>query len=204
MITELQSDYIKELFNIGMGAAASELSELIDDEVFMSVPSFQLIDWQQVTKTLGYKPSEPVTMVYVTMSGQLKGRGILVYPTNASLELAHRLSDDFSPLDDLTELEEEALSEISGIIINNIISTICDQLDVTTQTSLPTCKRGQWETIAKNTIEIDTSQQIMFIGMSFSIKHKDLKGELLFLQDGATINELLEHTTNALKEMGLG
>jgi len=203
MISELQSDYIKELFNVGMGAAASELSELINDEVFMSVPSFQLINWQQLTNTLGYQPNEAVTMVYVSMDGQLKGRGILIYPTTASLELAHRLSEDFSPLDDLTELEEEALSEISGIIINNIISTICKQLNVNAHTSLPICERGRWDSIAEKAIDIDTSHKIMFIGMYFSIKHKDLKGELLFLQDGETINELLTHTTNALKKMGV-
>jgi len=199
----LQADYIKELFNVGMGAAADEISQLIGDEVFMSVPNFQLLSWKELCEKINIASDEAVTMIYVTFSGQIEGTGILVYPTAASLELAHRLSNDFSPLDDLTELEEEALSEVSGIIINNIISTMCSQLSVTTETSLPKCERGPWDAVVHNAVDINSQQKIMFIGMSFSIKHKDLKGDLFFIQHGSTSDKLFAHASKALKALGI-
>lgn len=202
-LTQLQTDFIKEQFNLGMGCAANELSQLVNEEVFMSVPSFSLITWSELMSKLKFTQNEQVTVVHVKIGGELNGQGLLVYPTLDSLELAHLLSHEFSPLNDLTELEEEALAEISGIIINNIISSIGNQLNFGAYTSVPVCERGNWSYVSNSFLPTDMSQPVMFVGMNFSINNKNLKGELIFLQDGGVINMLIENTNKALSNAGL-
>lgn len=203
VIDELQADYIKEQFNLGMGLAADELSQLVEDEVLMSVPSFEILDLPQLNQRMAFSQNEPITAVQVKIDGDLTGHGILIYPTTDSLELANMLSHEFSPLDDLTELEEEALAEISGIVINNIISTICKQLEMNAYTSIPVSDRGTWDFISKNSLTITPDNKIMFIGMSFAIKNRNLKGELLFLQSIDVVNQIIDHTEKALIKLGL-
>lgn len=202
-LTDLQIDFIKEQFNIGMGCAANELSQLVSEEVMMSVPSFSLISWSDLVSRLTFGPNDQVTVVHVKIGGDLNGQGLLVYPTLDSLELAHLLSHDFSPLNDLTELEEEALAEISGIIINSIISTIGSQLQFSAFTNIPVCERGNWNYVSNSFLPADMNQLVMFVGMSFAIDNNSLKGELIFLQDGNVIDMLISNTNKALESAGL-
>lgn len=202
-LSALQVDFIKEQFNLGMGCAANELSQLVNEEVFMSVPSFSLITWSELMTRLTFGQNEQVTVVHVKIGGDLSGKGLLVYPTLDSLELAHLLSHEFSPLNDLTELEEEALAEISGIIINNIISTIGNQLNFGAYTSIPVCERGNWNYVSNSFLPSDMNQPVMFVGMSFAINNNSLKGELIFLQDGDVIDMLIDNTNKALEKAGL-
>ncbi len=42
-LSELQEDAISELLNIGMGTAASALSQMVGEEVMLSVPSVTIV-----------------------------------------------------------------------------------------------------------------------------------------------------------------
>ena len=44
VLSETERDAIAETFNIGMGLAASALSEMVGSEVALSVPDVQLVD----------------------------------------------------------------------------------------------------------------------------------------------------------------
>ena len=52
-LQDMQVDYIQEMFNTGLGDAAVELSELVNDEVLISVPKFALLSRDQLIEQLG-------------------------------------------------------------------------------------------------------------------------------------------------------
>lgn len=43
-LNELQQDMLTELFNIGMGNAAAALSEMVSEEVLLSIPQISFME----------------------------------------------------------------------------------------------------------------------------------------------------------------
>ena len=43
-LNELQEDMLTELFNLGMGNAASALSEMVSEEILLSIPKISFME----------------------------------------------------------------------------------------------------------------------------------------------------------------
>lgn len=198
-LSEFQVDYIKELFNTGLGEAAAELSEMVNEEVYMSVPTFELIDKKDIFDTVKISADTQVTLVAIKILGEFAGNGILLYPAENSLNLVRSALDSDSPLEQLSELESEALSEISEIILNQIITTISNLLQLDIQTGMPVCSRITFGEV----ISQKEGDLVMMVGMNFSVKNSDLRGDVMFLQDISTLTTFVEKVTEALQELGL-
>ncbi len=199
-LTALQIDYIKELFNISLGLAAVELSEIVDDEIELSVPSFNLLSKQVLIKQLDLTPETQVTAVKMKVDGGLAGDGMLLYPADKSLDLVKAVSGDLSEDVTMTELEAEALTEISSIILNQIISTISTMLSIDVKTGLPSCCRDQIKNILFE--NSDESSMVMFVGMRFLVKELSIGGDVLFIQDIKTIEAFVRRVAKVLMELG--
>ena len=52
-LNELQLDALGEIFNIGVGRAASSLSLIVSDEVLLSAPRVQIVHREQAAEILG-------------------------------------------------------------------------------------------------------------------------------------------------------
>ena len=52
-LDELELDLLAELFNIGVGKAANSLSQMVDQEIKLSVPSIDFKTVSQMTGLLG-------------------------------------------------------------------------------------------------------------------------------------------------------
>ena len=52
-LNELQRDAITELLNIGVGRAAAALSEMVDQEVGLTVPHLDFVPRSELTSSLG-------------------------------------------------------------------------------------------------------------------------------------------------------
>lgn len=203
MFTPMQQDYLKELFNIGLGNAAAELSELVGEEVLMSVPDFRLATRGELLESLADDPSEEVTMVRTELEGGLQGSGMLVFPYMGSIDLARLISDYSHSVGGITELEQEALSEIAGIVLNEIVTTLSDMLSMPVRTSMPRCARSSWrETILPEGGETEAAP-VLFLGMRFSVRSLDLKGDILFLQEYGVVERLYEKVRQALARLGI-
>ena len=51
-LDELHQDMLTELFNLGMGNAANALSEMVNEEVLLSIPEVLFMDKAELTKVL--------------------------------------------------------------------------------------------------------------------------------------------------------
>ena len=125
-LTELQQDAMAELLNIGMGRAASVLSEMVGEEVLLSVPFVDLMSRREAAGLLMEKACDRIVAVLQKFSGLCWGDTMLVFPEEKSLELVRCLfkDTDTTPLEIMTEMEQEALMEIGNIILNSCIGSI--------------------------------------------------------------------------------
>ncbi|KZN30600.1 hypothetical protein N480_06470 [Pseudoalteromonas luteoviolacea S2607] len=199
-LSELQIDYIKELFNVGLGEAIVELNDMINEEILMSVPNFDLFEKNAIFEKLQIESDRNVTAVVLPIQGGMECNGILLFPAQHSLNLVRKVLKETSGADTLTALEVESLTEISSIILDAIITSISDMMHVSISTGMPSAYSGSFQTLVDKYYVGDT---VMSVGMHFEIKDSQVRGDILFVQDILVIEDFLEKTNQMLSELGL-
>ena len=198
-LTELQRDTITELLNIGMGRAAAVLSEMVSEEVALTVPSVEMLSRRDAAVLVRERGCERIVAVLQEFSGFFWGDTMLVFPEDKSLDLVHSLIKDTFPLDIMTEMEQEALMEVGNITLNACIGSIANFLQSEVCSSLPSLLRGPCEVIFgdKNGLQVD-HEVVMFLRMDFALHARDMQGCVVFLVDSDAMGMLREHIDQLL------
>jgi chemotaxis protein CheC len=142
ILNDLERDALSELVNLGVGKAAANLRDMVRDEVLLSVPSVTVVSRAEASRLINEHETGRLVAIHQRFSGDLQGRALLIFPEANSLELVRAVTGGDVPLDDIVDLEQEALSETGNIILNGCLGTIGNMLRRTMQVSLPEILRG--------------------------------------------------------------
>lgn len=201
-LTELQRDVMMELLNIGMGRAAAVLSEMLGEEIYLSVPFVDLLPRREATELVTVKGSERIVAVQQQFAGLFWGDTMLVFPEEKSLELVRALIRDHSSLGIMTEMEQEAFMEIGNIILNSCIGTISQILNSPVSGSLPILLQGSYEDIFENKVGLlPEDEVVMVLRMDFSLHERSMNGCVVFIVDGNGIDALRESIDRLLNRI---
>jgi len=135
-LTDIQLDALKEVSNIGMGHAATALSQMIGQRVSLRVPRVSVTEISAVPERLG---GAETLMVGVTVQilGDARGSIMLLFPQ----ESAHRLLGCLLRREERTlvmnELAVSALKEVGNILASAYLSAIGNLLHKTLIPSVP-------------------------------------------------------------------
>ena len=141
-LTEFERDALGEISNIAMARAANSLRQMVENEVLLSVPSVEIVSPETATQLVS-KPDNPnLVAVRQDFSGAFSGRALLIFPETSSLELVRAVVGREFPLEDIVNLEDEALAETGNIILNSWVATIANLLRRGLKMSLPVVVRG--------------------------------------------------------------
>src|ERR1700748_1658709 len=143
MLTELQLDALTELVNIGVSRAATSLRELVGAQVHLSVPTVSLETRAGAIAILGERETSNLVAVHQVFEGDITGRALLIFPETKSLELVRAITGGDLPLEDIIELEQEALAETGNILLNSCLATIANMLQRSLKMSLPEILHGE-------------------------------------------------------------
>ena len=183
---ELERDALAELSNIAMAKAANSLRQMIRNEVLLAVPSVEILTNQAASKLVA-KPDNPkLVAVRQDFQGAFSGRALLIFPEKNSLELVRAVVGGQLPLEDIVDLEDEALAETGNIILNSWIATIANLLKSALKMSLPVVVRGD----SQHMFESTTSAFVLFLHIKFDIRHKEIHGYVALLMDIPSLDEL--------------
>ena len=144
-VEEIHRDAILEIVNVAIGRAAAALSEMVDDQIELTVPALSFLDRNQTTDRLNLMTGKQATAVSQRFSGTIAGDALLVFPERQSLELVRTLLRDETDLDTLTELEQDALKEVGNVILNTVLSSFSNQLGADLDANLPEITSGSNE-----------------------------------------------------------
>ena len=78
-LTEEHLDALREISNVGMGNAATALSQMVDDRIELHVPSVTLVDIVDVPDLMG-GAERAVVGVTMQIHGDACGNVLLVFP----------------------------------------------------------------------------------------------------------------------------
>ncbi|MBL4762480.1 MAG: chemotaxis protein CheC [Gammaproteobacteria bacterium] len=192
-LTELQQDAIGELLNIGMGRAARALSEMVSEEVSLSIPEIELKSEADLEEYLDAAHHGSMTAVNQHFQGPFWGDACLLFPEKRSLELVRLLVGEDLPLEALTDMEQEALQEIGNVIINACLGSLSNILGGEVKTNLPEFYRGTYKNIVSSLgSERPEEQIILVIRIEFGVLAKDINGYFAILFDVGALQAFLK------------
>jgi len=187
-LTELERDALAELSNVAMARAATSLRQMVQTEVLLSVPSVQIMTPDEAAEIVG-KPDNPnLVAVRQDFSGPFAGRALLIFPEATSLELVRAVAGQQLAIEDIVDLEDEALAETGNIILNSWVATLANLLKKRLTMSLPMVIRRDRHHIfesAKPDVAV-----ILFLHIKFDIRSKQIGGYVALMMDVPSIGEL--------------
>jgi chemotaxis protein CheC len=187
-LTDFERDALGELSNIAMARAANSLRQMVEHEVLLSVPAVEILSQEAATQLVS-KPDNPnLVAVRQDFSGAFSGRALLIFPETNSLELVRAVVGRQLSLEDIVDLEDEALAETGNIILNSWVATIANLLKRALKMSLPVVVRGDSRRMFEN-VEAQKSL-ILFLHIKFEISKKEIGGYVALLMDIPSIDEL--------------
>ncbi len=176
--TAEESDAFTEIFNIGAGKAASALSELLDAPIVFSVPFCVVLPLEESIDYFRRRFATDICVVSQDFSGPFDGSALLMFHEASSLELARIVLRSESPVESITELEREALTEIGNIILNACLSSFGDLLEREVATSLPRFLAGPSGVMLKGARGYDL---VLVVKVDFNVEGRDIEGYVTFI-----------------------
>jgi chemotaxis protein CheC len=187
-LTELERDALGEVSNIAMARAANSLRQMVEHEVLLSVPAVEILSQDQASQLVA-KPDNPnLVAVRQDFSGAFSGRALLIFPEANSLELVRAVVGRQLPLEDIVDLEDEALAETGNILLNSWVATIANLLKRGLRMSLPVVVRGD----SRHMFETGETPEhlVLFLHIRFEISKKEIRGYVALLMDIPSMDEL--------------
>jgi chemotaxis protein CheC len=180
-LTEFQLDALTELVNLGVSSAATNLSELVGEEVVLSVPRASVVTREEAIVNLREHGAKRLVGIHQDFDGDIRGRALLIFPEARSLELIRALVGAELSLDDIMELEQEALAETGNILLNSCLSTIANSLERNLKISLPEVIHGEGVDFFGQ--HSGAHETVLFIYINFAVKQRDIQGFLAMILD---------------------
>ena len=189
-LNELEFDALTELVNLGVSKAALSLREMIGAQVFLSVPSVELIPRMRAIETLAKNEPNTLVAVHQVFEGDIHGRALLIFPETRSLELVRAVTNGSLSLEDILELEHEALAETGNIILNGCLATMANLLQRTLKISLPEIVRGDSASLFSLPPPPEAGDFVLFIYINFLVRERDIQGYIALLMDLPSLEAL--------------
>jgi chemotaxis protein CheC len=203
LLSEIQLDALTELVNIGVSHAASSLREMVGSQVHLSVPNVALVTRAQAIAILAERETSNLVAVHQVFEGDVTGRALLIFPETKSLELVRAITGGDLPLEDIIELEQEALAETGNILLNSCLATIANMLQRSLKMSLPEVLHGNAATFFSLAPPPEAGDVVMFLFINFVIRERDISGYIAMIMDLPSLTALT-HLLNEFIERATG
>lgn len=195
-LSDMQYDLLKELFNLGIGSAANSLSQLVNQEVVLSVPSIIIETSEQLAKRLG--EDNDVFSVSQEMDGPFTMNSLIVFTPEDSFDVVKLMLDPHLSDETLAELQSEAMSEIGNIVLNACISVIAEALGESFAIQLPIFRDSNAANMLEATMK-SKSDQLLSIFVNMELKNNKVNGHLVFILNTDSMGNLYK-TLNSMLE----
>ncbi|WP_372738453.1 chemotaxis protein CheC [Neptunomonas sp.] len=192
-MSALELDALQEIFNVGVGRAAASLSQLTNETISMSVPVIHMLSPQGASEFLDPHHDRILTCISQTFSGSFSGNALLIFPSVNSLEIVRLMLGSEMPLEQLSEVEQDAMCEIGNIILNACFSTIGGMLSEHFCCQLPVLKAGYISDILNQT---SPNKQVLIVQIQMGLEKHNIEGFLAFLLE----NQSAECLHQAIKQ----
>ncbi|GAB4056815.1 hypothetical protein [Uliginosibacterium sediminicola] len=193
--SELERDALAEAFNLSLGEAAATFSTMVHEEIELSVPTVEVVshaDFVSQVESLLHKTRNmrvaSISQCFESDAG-FDTRTFLLFPEQGSLEIVRRMLGDDTPIEQITELEQDALAEIGNVIINSCMSSLANLFGARLEGTLPLVETATSSTLLRDRAP-DAVMLVARITMSMSAH--DISGLVLFVMDVPSLTKFMQ------------
>lgn len=200
-LNDLQLDALAETFNISLGEAAAALSAIVHEEVLLSIPVVELVPASEIATRMNaqFQANQRVCGVHQAFSIQAQNDfrtdTLLLFPERGGMEVVRMMLGTEVPIEEITEMEQEALSEIGNIIINACTSSIANLFQQELVGSLPQIK------IANNGYDVlpqhEREDTMLISQINMEIKSRAVNGYVIYMMDMASLSTFVRNAEQA-------
>ena len=200
-LSEIEQDALAEIANMGVSRAAASLRRMVGEQVLLSVPAVNIVSRRVAARMVEKGHSPKLVAVQQSFEGPFSGRALLIFPEAQSLELVRSIVGEEHSLEDVIDLEQEALAETGNIILNACLATIANVLRRTMRMSLPSIVRGDGDTLF-DVREGSRDGLVLFLYIDFTIKNRDVRGFIALLMGLPSIAALKDIVRDFIDGIG--
>ncbi|WP_125152118.1 chemotaxis protein CheC [Clostridium rectalis] len=172
-LTPMQIDALREVGNIGAGNAATALSQLLNKKIDMSVPSINVVPFDEIFSGIGGE--EIVFGVLVRVLGDTPGNILFVFQKETAINIIESLTGVKE--ESISEMGNSVISELGNIISASYMNAIAKFANLTIIPSVPAVTYDMLGAILSTTF-IESGQFDEYV----------LDIETVFLQDNSEIS----------------
>ena len=200
-LTELHLDALSEVFNVGAGRAAASLSDIVGEEVRLSVPSVEIRKSSEIDVSMMGSQTERFGAVHQTFSGTFEAEAILLFTEEHALEIVRDMMGSQISIEDLAEFEQEAMCELGNIILNACLSAMADMLSIPLNCSLPDYSVATTEEIFRRVSDDLDQPYVLLLHIDLAIERRHSEGHLIFLLSSTSLQDLMVQIERFLGEI---
>ncbi|MDP3173219.1 MAG: chemotaxis protein CheX [Phenylobacterium sp.] len=189
-LQELEHDALTELVNIGVSRAAASLRKMVGEQVFLSVPSVEVVSRRSAATLIRERETGPLVAVRQDFEGAFYGQALLIFPELNSLELVRAVTGGLLSPAEMTDMEEEALAETGNVVLNSCLATMANMLQRPLTMSLPEVLRGDGAHLFELSEESSLQAVVLFLYINFAIRDRDIRGYVAMLMDLPSLEAL--------------
>ncbi|WP_432821593.1 chemotaxis protein CheC [Trichloromonas sp.] len=195
-LSDGQLDALKEISNIGMGHAATALSQLIGQTVHLRVPRITIAEISEMPELVG-GAEEVVVGITLQIFGDARGTILLIFPRESAQQLLVRLVGKKPKGLMFDELSTSALKELGNILASAYLSALGSLLHMTLIPSIPLLAYDMAGAVVDNVL-IELSQEgdlALMVETEFhgqAPTDEVIRGHFMILPDPRTLDVLLK------------
>lgn len=187
----MQLDALREVGNIGAGNAATALSQLLNKEINMTVPSVNIVPFDDVFSDEGTE--RVVVSVIVRVLGDTPGNILFVMDRKTAFEMIKSLTGEDS--EQISEMGSSVLCEIGNIIAASYMNAITQFTGLTITPSVPALTCDMFGAILSTSF-IEAGQfdeQVLDIETKFleSDNNKEIGGHFYYIPMPGSLERIL-------------
>jgi chemotaxis protein CheC len=181
-LTELESDALNELFNIGLHRAAASLSDLTGKRVLVELPRLWVCSMEELKDRLLEVVSGDLATVHQFFGGPMAGDAVLLLEYEKAVMLADLMTGGEVALGGrLDQSAREVITEIGNIVLSSCMGAFGNVLKVAVSFSVPRIHIESLEGMLR-TVVIDSDQGIPYALVAatrFGLSELEISGYLI-------------------------
>ena len=192
-LSSFEIDALKEIGNIGTGNAGTALSQMIGEEVQITLPEVHIMGYNEAIEWIG-GPEAITAGVLSQLKGDLNGIILTVQKLDfVNLVLHSILGISISKLSELEELQISALTEVGNIMASSFVNAMGNLADMQINLTVPAFAVDMQGAILAVPMAAygGQSDYIMTIGGNFQCKEQKAPCRILLSPDIQSLNFLL-------------
>ena len=201
VINEVYKDALEEIFNIGIGQAASLLNEITESHISLQVTNLDILSGEEANHYLNrHFQSCHLSSVCLDFRGAFSGAIKLIFPMESATELVTYLNYENQDVlsskpdsyfyQDWDFLKVGTLTEVGNIVLNGVMGPIANLLNCHISYFIPVYLEGSIQQLCRSHT-IVPQEKILLAQSRFLSEGLQITGEILLIFHLGSLDTLM-------------